>query len=260
MTEVLSQRAIDEIHDHARHLEDMLDQALADAPIWTDIADDGTTTVWEQDPAAIAAADRAARRFEKFLQTHRDVLSAEPRWRDYFAIQADSLDGALCPADAGTIPEKPRAVSIWDVSPIWLSARWPNVIIVGHLSSPARHPAPATRFPAFSGIGPALVEESGRTPFVLVAVRWAIPPTRREPSRRSQRTALATGIGPAMLNDTWYLRRAVYDSGAQTWRLPQVTVAAGPDTAHLSDTFRDWARGTCGLQVPARPITIFDSQ
>lgn len=90
--EVLSEREIIEIHDGARHLEELFEQAIRTVSVWMDIAADGTT-MWEQGTELVAPVDHAEQQFYEFLQAHRDVLAPEPRWRDYFAIEADSLGG-----------------------------------------------------------------------------------------------------------------------------------------------------------------------
>jgi hypothetical protein len=85
---VLSEIEIIEIHDGARRLESLFEQAIRAAAVWMDIAADGST-VWEHGTDTVAPVDAAEQEFYEFLQAHRDVLAPEPRWRDYFAIEAD---------------------------------------------------------------------------------------------------------------------------------------------------------------------------
>jgi hypothetical protein len=92
MTKVLSEIEIIEIHDGARHLESLFEQAIRTVSVWMDLAADGTT-VWEHGTELVAPVDRAEEEFYEFLQEHRDVLAPEPRWRDYFAIDAELLGG-----------------------------------------------------------------------------------------------------------------------------------------------------------------------
>lgn len=89
MTELqndLRPRSEDEadIHDFARDFEFFLSQALRDAPVWTGIDADGTTSTVGPDAEAAAKVANLEARLTAHLIRHRDVLGREPRWQPYY--------------------------------------------------------------------------------------------------------------------------------------------------------------------------------